>query len=77
MRMDSFGWLPVLVLQNYWKTMYLISRALDKHEGGCEIEVSGSVRGQKWQRGCRVWKGKICRFGKEDWSTEVERKLSK
>lgn len=47
MRMDSFGWLPVLVLQNYWKTMYLISRALDKHEGGREIEASGSRSGKE------------------------------
>lgn len=65
MRMDSFGWLPVLVLQNYWKTMYLISRALDKHEGGREIEVSGSVREQKWQRGCRIWKGRCADLGRK------------
>lgn len=69
MRMDSFGWLPVLVLQEYWKTTLLISSASDKRE----TEVLGSVREQKWQRGCRIWKGKTYRFGKEDWSTEVEK----
>lgn len=49
--------------QAYWKTQ------------DCPKEMSGSHREQRWQRGCRTWKGRIYGFGKEDLSREVERRL--
>lgn len=75
---ERFGQSPVSVLQKYWETSDCVSHALDRHDGGQKLPKGQDTREfheQRWQRGCRIWEGRIYRLGKEDLSTEVERRL--